>query len=365
MNASLLQAAHAKLKEREPSTKPIDPMAALMAYVVTDKQVQDMEATEIIWPCTASQHLAAWIAPAGAGKSAIARHAAGDLAQRDYTVIYFQEDASAGDLPAMHEHAKHYGYVLLNSTLSRSSPQAQIDTLNDLVASGSSMARYVLIFDTLKKYCDLMSKGGSRAFFALLRSLTQRGATVILLGHTNKHAGQDGKPIFEGVGDVRNDTDELIYLDATEKDARGIKTITLRPDKTRCAIEPATFELDTNTMQVRPLDRVVDVQQQLKSQRQLTEDADVVQAIDEALRTSGMNRTELIDRAASMCGHGIKAVRKVLDRYCSEDRGNTSALWLTTYMRMNNTRYISRNPGRLPPVPKVKASTVAERAERA
>ena len=31
------------------------------------------------------------------------------------------------------------------------------------------------------------------------------GATIVLLGHTNKHVGLDGKLIFEGVADVRND----------------------------------------------------------------------------------------------------------------------------------------------------------------
>jgi hypothetical protein len=364
---TLLQQAHEKLRARERQEEPIDPMAALSQWVVTEKQVQEMEETEIIWHCVASQHLAAWIGPANCGKTAIATFAAGELSQRDYTILYFQEDASAGDLPSMFEHAKQHGYTLLNSTLSGSSPQAQVDALYAMVTSGSNLSRYVLIFDTLKKYVDLMSKGGSRAFFALLRSLTQRGATVILLGHTNKHLGQDGKPIFEGVGDVRNDTDELIYLDSTEKDERGVKTVTLRPDKTRCAITAASFELDTTTMQVRALSTVVDVAGQLRAQHQREQDAEVIQAIDDILRASpsSVTRTELVDRASAICGHGTKSVRRVLDRYSSEDKGNGQALWLSTYMRMNNTRYITRNPARLPPLPNRQTSRPTERAERA
>ena len=71
-----------------------------------------------------------------------------------------------------------------------------------------ALGNIVLIVDTLKKFVELMSKGGARLFFSLMRALTQRGATVILLGHTNKHRGPDGKLVFEGVGDVRADVDE-------------------------------------------------------------------------------------------------------------------------------------------------------------
>jgi len=351
--------------QREPSDEPIDPMAALSQWIVTDRQVQDMEETEIIWRgLIASSHLAGVIGPAGSGKTAVAEMAAGEMAATGMVVFYFQEDAAAGDLPAKHERAKQHGYKLLNSTLSGSSAEAQLNALHDMVGTGINLTGYVLIFDTMKKYVDLMSKGGARAFFVLLRSLTQRGATVILLGHTNKHLGPDGRPVFEGVGDVRNDVDELLYLDATEKDERGIKTMTLRPDKTRCAIKAATFELDTTTMTVRALDRVIDVQEQLRAKQQQEHDADAIQAIDEALAKGGMNRTELIDRAAALCGHGTKSVRRVLDRYCSAEKA-PGVLWLTTYYRTNNTRRITCNPARLPPLPNRQTSKPAEPAERA
>lgn len=339
-----------------PAEAPID-LETLTLWAVTEEQVEMMEATRLIWhDITASGHLAGWIGPAGAGKSAVARFMAGELAVRGFRVFYFQEDASAGDLPAMFEHAKEHGYSLLNSTLSRSTPNAQLEMLERMVVAEVDLSEAVLIFDTLKKYVDLMSKGGARAFFSLLCALTQRGATIVVLGHTNKHLGPDGKPVFEGVGDVRNDTDELIYLDATEKDAMGVKTITLRPDKTRCAIKPATFTLDTNTMTVRALDRVIDVQEMERNKRQREADADVIEAIDDALASAGMNRSELIERAGASCGHGQRTVRRVLDRYCSDNVDDTHALWLVTHMRFNNARHISRNPRRLPPLPNVRTA---------
>lgn len=328
-----------------PQTPPA--IDAFKRFMVTDEHVEQMEATRKIWrDVLAQNHLQAWIGQAGSGKTAVATFAAGELASRGFQVLYLQEDASAGDLPAMHEHAKRHGYALLNSTLCGSSPEEQLDVLEGLAQDGADLNGYVFILDTLKKFAVLMSKEGARAFFRLMRSLTLRGATVILLGHTNKHVGADGKPVFEGVGDVRNDVDELFYLHATEKDERGIKTITLTPDKTRCDVKAATFTLDTSSMTVSALDRVIDVQEMEKAKRQRQEDAEVIQAIDEALMSGGMNRTELIDLASASSGHGAKSVRKVLDRYLSEDKEDTNALWLLTRMRHNNTQYVSRRPGR-------------------
>ncbi|MFN5724994.1 MAG: hypothetical protein ACK47O_14415, partial [Betaproteobacteria bacterium] len=120
------------------------------------------------------------------------------------------------------------------------------------------MSNWVMFFDTLKKYTDLMSKSGARSYFQLLRALTLRGCTIVALGHTNKHLGADGRPVFEGVGDVRNDVDELFYIEAIRDESSGLVTMTMKPDKWRCNVEAATFELDTRSMTMRALPQPVD-----------------------------------------------------------------------------------------------------------
>jgi hypothetical protein len=327
-----------------PVIAPADPLDALGQWMVTDEQVQAMEATRMIWrDIIASSHLSVWSAPGNGGKTSIAKFAAGELAAA-FTVLFFQEDASAGDLPALYEHAKQHGYRMLNSTLAGSSPQDQITALRALSRDGAELGGVVMFFDTLKKYVDLMSKGGSRGFFQLMRALTQRGATVVLLGHTNKHKGTDGKLIFEGVGDVRNDVDEMLYIDATEKDAAGVVTLTMRPDKVRCAIREATFTLDTSTMTVRALDHVVDVSSMLAAKRLREEDAPVIDSFTLALARGGMKHTDLIDAVIAHTAATRKRVQAVFDRYCAEDPSDPQAIWIETRMRVNNTRYISLKP---------------------
>lgn len=336
--------AYAMKPNDEPPT-PTDPLAALNKWAVTKEQVDAMTETRMIWrDIIAGQHLAVWSAPGNGGKTSLATFAAGELAQA-HRVLFFQEDASAGDLPALFQHAETHGYQLLNSTLAGSATDDQISVLRRLVKDGASLDGVVMFFDTLKKYNDLMSKGGSRAFFKLMRSLTQRGATIVLLGHTNKHRGVDGKLMFEGVGDVRNDVDELLYIDSTDKDPRGFVTLTIRPDKTRCVVRETTFELDTKCMQVRALDRVVNVAAIVDQKRQLEEDQALISCIRAELASGGVKHTELRDRAVRSSGRPRHAVVKVIDRYLSDDTDNPRALWIETRFRVNNTRHISLIPG--------------------
>lgn len=333
---------------KAPKTRPAaaaDPLALLDEWFVTDEQVDAMKATRMIWrDLIALSHLSVWSAPGNGGKTSLAKFAAGELAGAQFRVLFFQEDASAGDLPRLHEHAKTHGYRMLNSTLAGSAPEDQVKALREMSKCDADLSGVVMFFDTLKKFTDLMSKGGTRAFFQMMRALTQRGATVVLLGHTNKHKGVDGKLMFEGVGDVRNDVDELIYIEATDKDAAGVVTLTMKPDKVRCAIKETTFTLDTKTMRVQPLDHVVDVAALLDAQRRQQEDAELIEQIRSALDRGGLSHTDLVARVATTSGESRRAVQRVVDRYCGQETTDTSALWLETRLRLNNTRNISLPP---------------------
>lgn len=338
-----------RASKSEPAALATDPLAAMSAWIVTEDQVKQMEATRLIWrDMIALAHVAAWVAPANGGKTTIAKQAAADLAEVGFRVMFFQEDASAGDLPALFEHAQCNGYSMLNSTLSGTDPEEQVDVLQGLAKSGSDLSNFVLIFDTLKKYSDLMSKRGSREFFKTMRALSQRGATVVLLGHTNKHKGLDGKLVFEGVGDVRNDVDELIYIEASEKDPAGCVTFTMTPDKVRCKAKPLTFRLDTQSMQLEQVDQVVDVRALNEATQRRRADGDVIDLVLAALKPHGKTRTKLVEEVhdgARSLGRSRRDVERVIDEYCGTSHANASALWVESRMLQNNARYITRKTG--------------------
>jgi len=225
-------------------------------------------------------------------------------------------------------------------------PLFLLNALHGLVAGGGDLRGHVFFVDTLKKFADLMNKGGSREFFRLMRGLTVRGCTAVLNGHTNKHRGPDGKLIFEGVGDVRNDVDELIYIEATDKDAQGTVTINMVPDKVRCMARELSLRYHTESRELQVLPGVVNVAAIAARQRQLKADASVISNVLVVLRRhGGMNFTELAEQVAIASGIGRNAARVVIERYASEDVGNTEALWMDTRIRTaKNARRISLRP---------------------
>lgn len=316
----------------------------LKDFVVTDEWIQDMTETRMIWRnLIASSHIAVWAAPGNGGKTTIARLAAAELAASGHQVWYFQEDASAGDLPSLQAHSKEHGYLLLNSTLANGSPEVQLALLQSVIDEQTDLSNTVMFFDTLKKYNDLMSKGGSRDFFKLMRGLTIRGCTIIALGHTNKHKSVSGELMFEGVADVRNDVDELYYIESVKNASSGLSTLTFKLDKVRCLATPATFELDVSTMQLRSLPQVVDVKLLRLRAEQMLEDAELIDVVRNCLHYGSMKKTELIVAATSQSSVGKKRIRCVVERYCSSDPADPNAPWIETYVRQNNTRLVSIN----------------------
>lgn len=229
------------------------PLSFLDELIVTSEMVEKITETQMAWHgCIAKGHVAVWAGPGNAGKSAAARQAAADMAANGLTVWYLQEDAAMSDLRRLQAHAETHGYKLLNSTLGRRTVAEVLTGLNVTVSAGTDLGQHVFVFDTLKKFLEILEKREAKGFFVLMRSITIRGGTVLLLGHTNKHTGADGKPVFEGVGDVRNDVDELFYVAGLRDDTTGVTTITITPDKVRCLAQPLTllynFAADTMTV---------------------------------------------------------------------------------------------------------------------
>jgi hypothetical protein len=166
---------------------------------------------------------------------------------------------------------------------------------------------------------------------------------VNTLGHTNKHKSVSGELIFEGVADVRNDVDELYYIESVKAAATGMVTLTFKLDKVRCLATPATFELDVSTMHVRALPQVVDGKSLRLRADQMLEDAELIDVVRSCLGGGDMKKTELIVAATSQSSGSKRRVRCVVDRYCSSDPADSRAPWIETYVRQNNSRLVSLN----------------------
>jgi len=159
-------------------------------------------------------------APSGAGKTV---WILGNLFQsirnnliRGSDVIYFNEDDGAKGVLQKAKLGDRHGMTMV--TLANSpDPQLRTTTdvlrlLNQIRIEGEADGK-IVVCDTLKKFAPVLNKGDMREILHVFREFAAAGGTVILLGHCNKHRTMDGRLVYEGVGDLKSDVDNMFGLD--------------------------------------------------------------------------------------------------------------------------------------------------------
>ena len=294
-----------------------DPFKGLLAMEVTEEIVKNIAEAKFAWRRLIPQgHMIAICSKANGGKTTLMVHIAGDMARDGYRVMYINADASASDIKDYKHHAMEYGYNLINPDLTNGTADKVTEELRQISIADGDFSKVVIVLDTLKKFGDMMNKSKSKQFNSLLRTLTAKGITVICLTHTNKHDDKDGKPIFEGTGDLRNDFDELIYL-ISVKSPDGTTTVSTLKDKTRADIRDESFII-TADREIKLLDHHINTLAINEWQKNLADDEPVIKFILENISPVSKTATELRQIAVSSA---IKYSRNRLDavlrRYCA------------------------------------------------
>ena len=314
--------------------------------VITKEMVDKVESTEIIWrKALVKGHVNLWVAPSNGGKTLLASLAAKELSDYGYEVYYMQEDAAISDLKEMQQHAQAHDFKLISSVLSETTTDEILNSLKKWTATEIDLCDYVLIFDTLKKFSEVMHKDSSKQFFKLMRTLTVRGATVLLLGHSNKNLTNDGKLIFEGVGDNRNDVDELMYiLSSVSNDSNKI-TFTITPDKVRSKVEKVSFIYEKNSREVTPLENAVDLMSELQIQNLYKKDAGMIANIRHEIMLKELPVTSLVEVINQSMGTGDKKVRACINRWGPNGLRPEAPLWHERREQPHNKLFIHLKEG--------------------
>ncbi len=212
-------------------------------FAVTKEDVGEiMESKYIVDGLLIQGHMITIAGEPNAGKTALLVHLCSDIS-KNYDVLYFNFDSPAEGIKYHYKKAAEDGYMLISPDIKIGlSVSDAIANLSKLADMDTDLSKTVLVLDTLKKCVDVINKSSVKDFNAVLRKLSARGCTVIMLAHTNKYRDQEDKLIYEGTGDVKSDTDELIYVEF-KKHENG-QTISTYPDKTRGVIRKMTFEMD-------------------------------------------------------------------------------------------------------------------------
>ena len=182
-------------------------------------------------------------APSGAGKTV---WILGNLFQsirnnliKGSDVIYFNEDDGAKGVLQKAKMGRKHGMTMI--TLSNS-PDPMLRTTDDALRLLSQIREEghadgkIVICDTLKKFAPVLNKGDMRDVLHVFREFAAAGGTVILLGHCNKHRSMDGRLIYEGVGDLKSDVDNMFGLDPVNDKFAAYQELLVINEKDRSQI---------------------------------------------------------------------------------------------------------------------------------
>ncbi len=240
-------------------------------------------------------------------------------------VFYVNADDNQRGLTQKMKLADKYGFHMVapghNGFRSKMLPN-----LFNEISAGEHAQETVVILDTSKKFYDPMSKTASREYGMIIRNFIMKGSTVIVLAHTNKKLGSDGKPIYAGTSDSLDDTDCAYTLRVIDKNLSSeTKTVEFENIKSRgSVVSRAAYQY--STMQgvgyedlIASVKQVDDQTAELLQDDQKKQDLAIIEAV-KAHITSGTNKKlELVSAAATSTGASKRAVQKVIEDRTGDD----------------------------------------------
>jgi len=320
---------------------PHDPFAWTEGFKLsTEEAAAISDPTWIIPNLIIQGHLIVTPAEPNGGKTTIFLHLSKDMVNKGYTVFYVNADVSGGEAKKMANEAKKNGVNLLLPDLKIGlSMDDVVLNLIQLNQKGGDFSGYVFIFDTLKKMTDVINKKRAKELYKVLRGLSAKGMTIILLAHTNKFNDAEGMPIYEGTGDLRADVDELIYL-IPIKNPDGSMTVSTAPNKTRGTFVPITFEISPDR-EVSTKATHIDTVQARKSQLELEKHQKTIVAINNAVAEGKRTQTDIINLCKEQ-GVSKRAVQEALKKYSVSVNSSSESIWTVETGQEKNANLYSK-----------------------
>ncbi len=272
-------------------------------------------------------------APPNAGKTLLTiwllRRAinAGDIAGSD--VFYINADDNYKGLVTKLSIAEACGFRMLAPSHNNFELDNFLDHIKKMVASENARGK-VLILDTVKKFTDVMDKKTSTEFGKVIREFASHGGSVIMLGHTNKHRGSDGKVIVAGTSDLVDDADCVYRLDAAENKTTGETTVMFENIKSRgdvaqtdsyCyrRVDGQGYQGLLSTVRLATDDEVNSARKATAMEMLLIKNNEVIFAILDSMKSGIKLKTEIIKDAAERSVVSKGVVKKVLVQHTGDN----------------------------------------------
>lgn len=228
--------------------------------------------------------------------------------------------------------AENIGFYMGLPGVNDFSPDALLQLMEKMVEQDEAHG-VIIILDTLKKFTDTMNKQTASEFGKKARAFTSAGGSLICLAHVNKHKNSDGKSIYSGTADIRDDADcvytiELVGEEPT-LDGGDKFTIEFQNIKARGDIDPSLafqYSRRKGASYLELLDSVKRVtgaemyEAVLKSQDKIRRenDAETIELIKAALENGKKTKTEIETFIADISPLPRQKVRDTIERYVGQ-----------------------------------------------
>jgi hypothetical protein len=245
---------------------------------------------------------------------------------RAQDVFYFNLDDNHSGLTTKTKIAEEVGFHVICDGYEGFKVSNFIHLIEELISKDQARG-IVLVLDTLKKFTSLMDKIVISKWNQIMRRFVVKGGTVIALAHTNKRAGNDGKPIPTGVSDLVDDVDCSYTIDVVDTDqATQTKTIVFENIKRRgnvvnTAAYRYSIEDGLNYEQLLATVEKVDQTQlvQIKKAEANKSDAEIIDAITNCIGEGINARMRLRDEVNERAGISKRKVLNIIDTYTGKD----------------------------------------------
>jgi AAA domain-containing protein len=284
----------------------------------------------------------------GAGKTLLTLHSLKTAIQKGdvdpHDVFYINCDDNAVGLAEKVEFAEMYGFHMIAPGYLGFRIQDFQSLMSELSRRGGA-SESILIVDTAKKVVDIQDKGNARRFGIVAREFVSLGGSLILLAHTNKHPGSDGRPIFAGTSDLLEDCD-CGHILRIISDDEGYRAVEFENKKHRGLVaERIGFKYCTSKDQsyfdllasVTPLNESETEELKMANDEFAPADTKLVHAAISCIADGITSKTTLVAEVRTRTGCSRRQAERVIEHYTGSDpnqhhwRFTRGARGLTTY----------------------------------
>jgi hypothetical protein len=204
------------------------------------------------------------------------------------------------------------------------------ELLTDMAAFGQAKGLFVIL-DTAKKFVDPMNKKDTSRFATICRSFSMKGGTMLVLAHTNKNAGADGKERYAGTADLPQDFDAAYTMNilSDQPDEKVVEFTKFKGRGDSVGQIAYGFNNQSDLSYAERLASVIVVEpDQIDNFKRIADqakDSDVIDAVKAAIAEGTMSKMELAAHVSGKLSAGRNAVIKIIERY--EGKDMSDHLW--------------------------------------